>query len=168
MTTETYSLKQFRVAFLCMLGLVFISDDLRAQIDTDKATHHSNHYHLSAFAGFTTDSKGKNGYKLGLEYEYRLNEHIGLGGTFDFTGADFNIFALSVGADFYPFKFPLIPGILIGAKNASSKWKPFVRGILLYDFQFEKYSIGPLIMYDIYGDQNDIISFGVSAGFSLH
>lgn len=133
-----------------------------------KPSHHENHYHLSAFAGFTTNYKGKLGYKLGLEYEYRLSELVGIGGTFDFTGADFNIFALSVGADFYPFKFPLAPGILVGAKSYDKEWDPFVRLMVTYDVHLGDFSLGPLIMYDFFPNQKDIMSYGVTVGYSLH
>ena len=139
-----------------------------AQQMDEKSKHHENHYHLSAFAGLTTDYKGKTGYKLGIEYEYRLTDYLGIGGTFDFTGADFNIFALSVGADFYPFKFPLIPAIGIGAKNYEGKWDPFIRLILLYDFHLGDFSLGPMIMYDFFPNQKDIMSYGITVGYSLY
>jgi hypothetical protein len=130
--------------------------------------HFEQHHHLSTFAGFTTDYKGKNGYKVGFEYEYRLSRLIGVGGTFDFTGYDFQIFALSVGADFYPFKIPLVPGIMIGAKNYDSKWNPFVRGMLVYDFHSGNFSWGPMIMYDFFPNEKDIMSYGIFVGYSLH
>jgi hypothetical protein len=139
-----------------------------AQEKDSKPVHHENHYHLSAFAGFTTDYKGKNGYKIGIEYEYRLSDYVGIGGAFDFTGADFEIFALSVGADFYPFKFPLLPGIMVGAKYAHSEWKPFIRAMLLYDFHIGSFSLGPMIMYDFFSGEKDIMSYGITVGYSLH
>jgi len=46
--------------------------------------HHEDHYHLSVFIGYSTDMDKKTGYKLGIEYEYRLNKKLGVGGTFDF------------------------------------------------------------------------------------
>lgn len=133
-----------------------------------KPKHHENHYHLSTFVGFTTDYKGKQGYKIGLEYEYRLSELVAIGGTFDFTGADFEIFALSAGADFHPFNFPLIPGILIGAKSYDKKWDPFVRVMLVYDFYIGNFSLGPMVMYDFFPNQKDITSYGIVVGYSLH
>ena len=133
-----------------------------------KPKHHEEHYHLSVFGGYTTDYKGKIGYKLGFEYEGRLNDYVGLGGTFDFTGADYEIFAFSVGADFYPFKFPLIPGILVGAKNYESNWDPFARIIVLYEFPLGKMSVGPVVMYDFFPNYRDIMSYGVAVGYSLH
>ena len=67
------------------------------------------------------DLKGKSGPKLSIEYEYRFSEKMGVGGTFDFTGNDFEIFSFSVGADFYLYKFPLILATGFGLKNQDSK-----------------------------------------------
>jgi hypothetical protein len=139
-----------------------------AQQEDGKPKHHENHYHLAAFVGLTTNYKGGTGYKLGVEYEYRLTDYVGIGGTFDFTGADFDIFAFSIGADFYPFKFPLIPAVGIGAKNYERKWDPFVRLMLLYNFHLSNFSLGPMIMYDFFPNQKDIMSYGITVGYSLH
>jgi len=136
----------------------------------DKAAlskHHKDHYHLSMFAGYSTDMAGHSGYKLGLDYEYRLNKNLGIGGTFDFTGKDFRIFSLSFGLSTYPFNYPLILSFGVGAKNKDNKWKPFLRGIIAYDFHFGKISLGPVVMYDIYFSSNDILSPGIGFGISL-
>ena len=151
---------------LLALILSIFSNFLKAQ--SEKPKHHEDHYHLSAFAGFTTDYKDKDGYKLGIEYEVRLTDRVGLGGTFDFTGADFDIFAFSVGADFYLFRFPLIPAVGIGAKNYEKHWDPFVRIMLIYDFHFGDFSLGPMVMYDFFPNQKDIMSYGITVGYSLH
>ena len=140
-----------------------------AKAQEEKPKHKEEHYHLSAFAGYTTDYKGRTGYKLGVEYEGRINEWLGVGGTFDFTGADFDIFAFSVGFDVYPFKFPLIPAFAFGWKNpGGTVWKPFFRGMAVYDFHVRNLSIGPMIMYDWFFDSKDIMSYGVTVGYSLH
>ena len=149
---------------MACFGLLYAQEEERS-----KPKHHEDHYHLSAFSGFTTNYKGKQGYKLGIEYEWRFKEWMGLGGTFDFTGNDFNIFAFSVGATFYPFKFPLIPAIAVGLKNYDkSSWKEFYRLFLAYDFHVGKISLSPLIMYDLFPNRKDIMSYGIAVGFSLH
>ncbi len=150
-----------------LLSFALLSIQMTSGQDS-KPSHHSEHYHLSAFVGFTTDYKGQDGYKIGLEYEYRLSDLIGIGGTFDFTGADFNIFAFSVGADFYVFPFPLYPAVALGAKNYEGKWDPFARVMAVYEFHLDKVSIGPMIMYDFFPNQKDIMSYGIAVGYSLH
>ena len=61
----------------------------------EKPDHHANHYHLSGFAGYTVDYKDRIGYKLGIEYEYRISDYVGIGGSFDYTGANFEIYVKS-------------------------------------------------------------------------
>jgi hypothetical protein len=129
--------------------------------------HHEDHYHLSMFAGFSTDFQDNTGYKLGIEYEYRINKTFGAGGTFDFTGKDFKILSLSAGVTTYPFEFPLILSFGVGAKYKDEKWKPFIRGIINYDFHIGAISLGPMIMYDIYFSTPDILSPGITIGFGL-
>lgn len=150
---------------LCFLMAQFAA----GQTDHDGDSHESavGHHHISAFGGFTTNYKGKQGYKLGLEYEYRLSELMGVGSTFDFTGNDFEIFALSVGTSFYPFEFPLIPAVGVGAKSYDGKWNPFVRTLLTYDFHLNHISIGPMVMYDLFPKNKNIMSFGVTVGIGI-
>lgn len=76
---------------------------------------------------------------------------------------------LSAGDTFYPFKkIPLIPGIGLGVKNKQETWDPFTRAMLLYDFHIKDFSIGPMIMYDFFPNFKDIMSYGVTFGYSLH
>ena len=157
MTSKFKSLTHLHLIFLVVIGVN----------GQDKPVHHENHYHLSAFTGYTTDYAGRRGYKLGIEYEYRLSDHFGLGGTFDFTGADYEIFSLSVGTSIYPFKFPLIFGLGFGAKRSDDKWKEFSRGLILYDLHFDNFSIGPLVMYDFFPERKDIMSYGLTVGFGF-
>ena len=150
---------------LWYLSLIFlVMPGLSAQ---DKPVHHENHYHLSAFTGYTTDYAGRRGYKVGIEYEYRLSDHFGLGGTFDFTGADYEIFSFSVGTSIYPFQFPLIFGVGFGAKRSGNQWKEFTRTLMLYDLHFDNFSIGPMVMYDFFPERKDITSYGLTVGFGF-
>lgn len=151
-----------------LLILFVPSVEVIAQNAETKPKHHEEHYHLSAFAGFTTDYKGKQGYKLGLEYEYRLSDIAGIGGTFDFTGSDFSIFALSIGGVGYFFDFPMVLGAGIGAKSYEKKWDPFARLMATYDFHVGELSLGPMIMYDLFPNHKDIMSYGIAIGYSLH
>jgi hypothetical protein len=157
---------KIRKALTTLLLLISVIQVV-AQEEKPLPKHHEDHYHFSAFAGFSTDFQSNTGYKLGIEYEYRINETIGAGGTFDFTGKDFKIFSLSAGLTTYPFKFPLILSFGVGAKHKDEKWKPFVRGIVNYDFHIGAISLGPMVMYDIYFSSPDIFSPGVTVGFGL-
>lgn len=147
---------------------ILIPAFMYGQETESKPKHQEEHYHISTFAGYSTDNHGKTGYKLGLEYEYRVSDKFGLGGTFDFTGKDFEIFSFSIGSTFYPFRFPLIPVAAVGFKNSKGDWKPFLRGILVYDFHAGNFSLGPMLMWDIYNEEKNILSYGLTIGYSLH
>ena len=152
---------------LLAIGLLAVSISRSQTHDSeDKPKHLDEHYHLSVMAGYSTDFKKSNGYKIGLEYEYRVGDRAGLAGTFDFTGADFEIFAFSIGASFYPFKFPVILALAGGAKHQFSKWDPFVRTVVIYDFHVGHNSIGPMVIYDIFEGKN-VMTIGVAFGISL-
>jgi hypothetical protein len=45
--------------------------------------------------------------------------------------------------------------------------KPFLRGVAIYDFHIGKFSLGPIVMYDVYFDNKNIISPGVTFGISV-
>ena len=156
----TSQLKTLAILYLILLVVIGVN----AQ---DKPVHHANHYHLSAFTGYTTDYAGRRGYKVGIEYEYRLSDLFGLGGTFDFTGADYEIFSFSVGTSIYPFQFPLIFGVGFGAKRSGDQWKEFTRALILYDLHFDNFSIGPMVMYDFFPERKNITSYGITVGFGF-
>jgi hypothetical protein len=150
-----------------ILLFVFIAASILHAQETKEPKHLEDHYHLSLFVGYSMDLKGQTGPKLGIEYENRVSKKLGVGGTFDFTGNDFEIFSFSVGGAFYLFKFPLILGAGLGAKYSHIKWKPFVRTLASYDFHIGQFSLGPMLMYDFYFDTKDIISPGVTFGIGL-
>lgn len=152
-----------RYLFISLLCLIFTSTSKAGGDPTDHP------HHISIFGGYSSDFKKDNGFKLGLEYEYRLSRLFGIGGMLDFTGADFEIFAISAGADIYPVKdVPLFLGAGFGAKNEKAdKWKPFFRTIAGYNFHVGKFSLGPVVMYDIYNARKNVISFGVAFGLGF-
>lgn len=156
-------IKSIRLLFIVATVILF-----SMKTDAQEIAHHDEHYHFSGFAGFTSNYKGQNGYKLGLEYEHRLSNYFGIGGTFDFTGADFQIFGLSAGVSTYPFKFPLVLAFGFGGKYSDSHWKYFTRGLATYDFHLNEFSLGPMVMYDAFPGEKDIFTIGVSVGYSIH
>ena len=68
----------------------------------------------------------------------------------------------------YLFKFPLVLGAGIGAKSYEHDWGAFFRLMATYDFHLGDFSIGPMIMYDFFPNFKDIMSYGVTVGYSLH
>jgi len=149
--------------------LLFILFVIHSQLKAGGDDHNAHPHHLSIFTGYSSDFKNHHGYKLGIEYEYKINSWMGVGGMMDFTGADFEIFAISAGVDFSPIrKVPFFVGTALGAKNEKKdKWKPFVRGVAGYDFHIGKFSLGPVVMHDFYNARKNILSVGIGFGISF-
>ena len=128
---------------------------------------HWHPHHISAFAGFSYDTKDREGIKLGLEYIYRISDLLAVRSALDFTGKDYDELSISAGTDFFPIRdVPFYLGIGLGGKSYSEKWKPFTRLLGGYDFHVARLSLSPLIMYDIYEKQNYLtIGLGVGIGF---
>ena len=134
------------------------------------AKPHANH--ISVFAGYTINNYGKRGYKLGVEYGRRFSKHFGVGGAFDFTGKDYENYALSAGLTYKPFPFDLFLAFGPGIKSYSTKYyepavKPFFRSIITYEVHLSHFSIAPMVMFDIISKRNNMTSFGVSFGHSF-
>ena len=113
-----FDLSNFFLVFMCF-GIYCVSWSQETSDDHHHDTHevHTGS-HLSGFVGYTVDYKDKTGYKVGLEYEYRLNKRWGLATAIDFVGADFEIIALSAGGVLYPFdKLPFALALALGAKH---------------------------------------------------
>jgi hypothetical protein len=149
-----------------LISLVCLIYTSSMMADGDPTEHP---HHISIFGGYSSDFKNDNGFKLGLEYEYRLSHLFGIGGMLDFTGADFEIFAISAGADVFPIKdVSFFLGVAAGAKNEKAdKWKPFFRTVTGYDFHVGKFSLGPVVMYDVYNARKNVISFGLGFGIGF-
>ena len=86
----------------------------------------------------------------------------------DFTGADFDIFALSAGVTFYPFNhIPLVLGAGLGSKYKNEHWKYYYRSVVAYDFHVGKFTLGPVIIHDFFPSSKDITSFGLGFGIGF-
>ncbi len=116
-----------RIFLVCVFFALFNGLDCSSQ-------EHQEKNHISVFPAYTVNYKGKEGVKFGLEYERRINDVIGVGGTFDFTGKDYDNYAVSAGVTFKPFKFGLIGAVGLGAKSYFDKelgraWKTLYSNI---------------------------------------
>jgi hypothetical protein len=123
--------------------------------------------HLSLFIGYSDDLKGHVGPKVGFEYVRRMSELIELRCALDYTGKDYEDYSFSLNIDFFPFKhMPLYAGIGLGAKHNIENWHFFTRLITGYDFHIGVFSIGPMLMYDIYENKN-YFTAGLGFGFGF-
>ncbi len=100
---------------------------------------------LGVFLGETTEDR-RGSFTLGLEYEYRASEALGIGFTAEHIGGDFdtNVFVVPVARHYGPWKVYAGPGI----ERRDGENEELVRVGVEYGFHFGRYEISPQIDFD--------------------
>lgn len=101
---------------------------------------------LALFVGNTHDGD-ENGFTLGLDYAYRFNRWIGLGGLIDYAGQDFRSFIVGVPIFFHATEhlaFELAPGI----ENRDGEDNALVRLGAIYGFPVGRVDLAPMVAAD--------------------
>ncbi|MFC1664531.1 hypothetical protein ACFL17_02740 [Pseudomonadota bacterium] len=100
---------------------------------------------------------------IGLAYERRLNEKLGLGGIVEYTRSD--EWVLAVPLYFHaaePWKFFVVPGVEIEDEGESF----LIRVGAAYEFEFQGWSLAPELSMD-YVDDDVKVVFGLNFGVSF-
>lgn len=130
-----------------------------ADEESPASPHGQNEPHstLGVFVGDTTESR-RDGFTLGLEYEYRASSRWGIGFTAEHAGGDFdtNVFVLPVALHEGPWKFYLGPGIESGDEGE----EPLFRVGAEYGLHFGEYEISPQVDLD-FVDGERLFVFGI-------
>lgn len=126
---------------------------------------HPHHHHLGLFLG-NTEEGHKEGLSIGLDYEYRLDELIGVGGLFEYVGGDLDAWVLAVPVFFHPYKhwrFVAAPGLEY--KRGKSKF--LVRTGVAYSFAIGgRWTISPEFNVDWF-DRDEALVYGISIGYGF-
>ena len=179
----------WKVTFLLSIclsagGAVFASDLANAEeysserynlFSTESAgvaDHESGHYHVNMielFLGNTyedSDHGSENGFTFGLTYERRLSELIGVGGFFEYSEGDFEMWSVGVPLFIHPYagwRFTLAPGL----EHRDGDDEFLFRTGVAYEFELsENWFMLPEVYVD-FVDGEETIALGVSFGFGF-
>lgn len=76
---------------------------VRASEEGHEGADHSSHrHHTALFIGNTQNDSNEHGLSVGMDYEYRFNRWLGLGGLAEFAGGDFKHLLIAVPLFFHP------------------------------------------------------------------
>jgi len=121
---------------------------------------------LSVFTG-VTDDRGDNAFTLGLDYEYHLSEHFGIGGLVDLATGDVRDFIIGVPVFAHP-----VGGLLVLAvpgmehQNDGSNEFLFRLGVG-WEFELsERFVLTPIVNVD-FVDGEEIWVYGVALEYKL-
>ncbi len=150
--------------FLVMMPVKIRAEE--AERDRKKATPEHRHG-VELFLGNTQDD-GKNGFSIGLTYEYRLSELFGIGGLIEHAGEDFREWVLAVPFFLHPYKgwrFLVAPGIEIDDEDGDNNF--LFRAGAAYEFEIaERWSITPEFNVD-FVDGDEVLVYGLSFGYEF-
>lgn len=136
---------------------------------------HSSKHHIALFNGATTNfSHNSTSYTIGIDYEYRLSELVGLGLLVEYIAAKPEELLTGVIVFAHPykgFKFLAAPLVIFSGEHheighEANKETNFAFRIGAgYDFHFGKLSVGPSVNLDL--GKTESLNYGISVGFGL-
>jgi hypothetical protein len=127
----------------------------------EMSQHGGHQNHLALFLG-NTHFEGENGTSIGLDYERRLNQHIGIGGVMEYAGGEFSSWLFGIPLFIHPCKDVVLvvaPGII----NEDNHNDSLLRLGVSYLFEVGHYAIGPQFNLDLI-DGEEVKVYGISIG----
>ena len=156
---KTYLKSGFFVLLLVLLGMC--GADLHAAdstpVEDDKAPvlepapHPFKHHHLGVFLGYAAKdtTKRKDGFKVGLEYEYQFHELLGARAFVDHESGSLNTWLTGAGLSFHTPKVPLIFFVGGAFEADDGKKGAFLRVSAEYKIKLtKKLFVAPVVGYD--------------------
>jgi hypothetical protein len=101
-----------------------------------------------------------------LDYEYRVNDLLGLGAVVEYAGGEIDAWSFLAVADIHLYK-GLIAQVGPGFETTSEEDVFITRFGMLYEFEYEHLTISPQLHYDIHDGAEDGIVFGLAFGFAF-
>jgi len=140
-----------------------------AQIDVEYEEEHPHHGSV-VVAGTSVLSADETAFTLGVDYEYRVNELIGVGGVVEYAFGDIDALTLLAVADVHLWRglaMQIGPGVEFVDDGEETETFAIGRIGALYELEFgEGYTISPQFHYDI-SNGEDAIVFGVALGLAF-
>jgi len=160
-----------------MIGLMMVLLLLLVpvKIPAEEAEHGSKekeleHRHLIGLFIGDTHEEEENGITVGLGYEYRLNQLLGIGGIVEYAGVDFKELLVIAPLYLHPYKgwlFVVAPGVAIPKKHSGDDVEFLFRVGAAYEFEIgEKWALTPELNVD-FVDNREALVFGLSFGYKF-
>jgi hypothetical protein len=103
----------------------------------------------SVFTGWITERGDGGGLAIGVDYEYRINQALGVGGIADYVAGDLDSFLFGVGAFIHPID-NLVVVVAPAVELTDGRGRFALRVGGSYEFELGKgFTIGPALYVDI-------------------
>ena len=130
--------------------------------------HHweTSPHHLSALVGTTYTKECGNAFTLGIDYEYRVSDFLGVGFVAEYAFEDLDAYTYLLVADLHitnNFIAQIVPGVEF---HGSHKMEVARLGFL-YEFEVLGVTISPQLHYDYHRNNKSAVVAGLAIGMSF-
>lgn len=153
---------------ICTVAMILNTRMALAKETKHEGIDHSVHpHHLSLLIGNTDLDHEGDEFTLGIDYEYRVNDLLGLGVVVEHASGDLDAWTYLVVADIHitnQWIMQVGPGF-----EHTSKHDLFVARLgTLYEFELEGgWTVAPQLHYDYHDGGDDAIVYGIAVGFAF-
>jgi hypothetical protein len=96
-------LLRVRSLLFCIFILVALTSmGVCAELESEAHEKEGDHRNKVSLFGGNTQDGSENGASIGLEYEYRLNPRLGIGGLGEYAGGDFDSWVIGIPVFIHP------------------------------------------------------------------
>jgi len=167
---QNYSVCTTAVVMLFLV--VSIASAVLAEESHESGDHAFHRHHAALIVGAIFDEHGENGTSagIGVDYEYRFNQWLGLGGFAEYAGGDFDHVLLGVPLFIHPYEnwrlaVAAATEIYKDEEHDERKREWVVRTGVGYAFHIDdEYSISPEFYVD-FSEHETLYVIGLSFGF---
>lgn len=130
--------------------------------------HHwqTSPHHLSALIGTTYTEEYGNAFTLGIDYEYRVSEFLGLGFVAEYAFEDVDAYTYLLVADLHITNH-FIAQIGPGVEFHGSHKIEVARLGFLYEFEMSGITVSPQLHYDYHRNHESAVVAGLAIGMSF-
>ncbi|CAD5272264.1 conserved exported hypothetical protein [Alteromonas sp. 38] len=130
--------------------------------------HHwqTSPHHFSALVGTTYTKECGNAFTVGIDYEYRVTDFLGLGFVAEYAFEDLDAYTYLLVADLH-ITTNFIAQIGPGVEFHGSHKMEVVRLGFLYEFEVSGVSVSPQLHYDYHRNHKSAVVAGIAIGMSF-
>ena len=130
--------------------------------------HHwqSTPHHLSALVGTTYTKECGNAFTIGVDYEYRVSDFLGVGFVAEYAFEDLDAYTYLLVADLH-ITNNFIAQIGPGVEFHGSHKMEVARLGFLYEFEVSGVTISPQLHYDYHRNNKSAVVAGLAIGMSF-
>ena len=154
--------------FVAVMLTLTIIDVAAAETEREHPEGADSHRHsMELFLG-NTNEESEDAFTIGLGYEYRLEEHFGVGFLVEGIAGDLREWIIGVPLFIHPYKdwrFVLAPGVQ-HSRDTKEEELLFRVGAA-YEFEVGRLSITPAFNVDFVNNVGEVYVFGVGFGWGF-